>query len=122
MSQQVTCPANEIVVRENQPPIFRDNLRLTSKVAVVHVINGGVIKRSSVVTLIDDGGIVNSIDYHSPMVLVKNGGVLAQAANHSAYRSGLLFHEPSARLGVELLNPKVRWTNLQMELCPVMPN
>jgi hypothetical protein len=104
----LTCPSNEIVVRENSPRIPSSS-SVDTKVTLIHVIQDGVLDRVKTATVVESGGVVSKTERHCPLLMVKNGGLVGPPENHTSLRQGWLFHEPEAKLSKDFLSAKSSW-------------
>jgi hypothetical protein len=103
----LTCPPNEVIVRENlERTVGRPNLDFGTKVA--HVLQGGVLPNSSIPTIVERGGIANSVRAECPLLMVKAGGVAGRPEMQTSDMPRWLFYERGAELHGELLD--IGWT------------
>ncbi|MBS0204316.1 MAG: IPT/TIG domain-containing protein [Planctomycetes bacterium] len=101
----VTCPISEVVVRDSTDP----DVEIVR--SFYHVLSGGILSSASSTTLIEDGGVVESVEHMCPVVLVRNGGTLTDAEDASGLNgTRILLHEPNARLGPGLQKPRRDWS------------
>ena len=105
----ITCPTTEIVVRDNSPRIPHETAK--PKVQLLHVIQGGVLPQTKLLTIIEQGGIVDYV-HRSPLVVVKKGGMLVEGGrSHSDQHRALnVLYETGARLGPEFFAPNPYWS------------
>ncbi len=89
----VTCPAIETVVREDRQRLIPD--QISDQFAFLHVIRGGALWTVSATTVVEEGGIVDSLAATCPLAFVKSGGTIGELRRDSRPD---VFCEPGARV------------------------